>query len=121
MKDLIAKLDKIDFSNIDIDMILDNRDNNPFDNEWVRVYNDIEELKTEKSYTDEDKKYSSDIREKAFTKIYELSDDGELAEYISDDFGLIADSQIVNYTDIWLENLISCYENATIPSGDLLA
>lgn len=52
-------------------------------------------------------------------KICSLSGHGELAEYVSDDFGLIADSRILKYSDIWLDKLISSYENANIPCGNL--
>lgn len=119
MEGLIAKLDKIDFTAIDIDNLLDNRDRDPFDSEWMRVYGEIEAIKKEKSYTDEDKSYASNIREKAFMKIYNLSGHGELAEYVSDDFGLIVDSRILKYSDVWLDKLISSYENANIPCGNL--
>ena len=42
-----------------------------------------------------------------------------MAGYISDDFGLIADSKRLGYSDKWLEKLIFCYENARIPCGEL--
>lgn len=119
MEKLIRKLDKIDFENLTIDEILDNRDNNPFDCEWVRVYNEIEELKKEKEYITEQEKYNSDMREKVFKKIYKLSSDSDLSGYISDDFGMIMDSCILNYSDTWLSKLISCYENSIVPSGSL--
>lgn len=119
MEELIAKLEKIDFSNMDIDNLLDNRDKDPFDSEWVRVYKEIEAIKKEKSYTDEDKNYASNVREKVFMKICNLSGHGELAEYVSDDFGLIVDSRILKYSDIWLDKLISSYESANIPCGNL--
>lgn len=119
MDGLIAKLDKIDFTAIDIDNLLDNRDRDPFDSEWMRVYREIEAIKKEKTYTDEDKNYVSNVREKAFMKIYHLSGHGELAEYVSDDFGLIMDSRILKYSDVWLDKLISSYKNASIPCGNL--
>ena len=52
-------------------------------------------------------------------KIYALSNNGELAEYVSDDFGMIADAKLLGYEDPWLNKLISCYENKTIPCGSL--
>ena len=42
-----------------------------------------------------------------------------MAGYISDDFSLIADSKRLGYSDEWLDKLISCYENARIPCGEL--
>ena len=43
----------------------------------------------------------------------------DLAEFISDDFYMIADSKALNYSDRWLDKLIACYENAVIPCGEL--
>ena len=48
-----------------------------------------------------------------------LSGRGELAEYVSDDFCLIADSRQMNYTDEWLDKMIESYDNGVIPSGKL--
>ena len=65
---------------------------------------------------------NSDIREiekKAYITVYEKSEDDELAGYVSDDFGLIADSKRLGYSDEWLDKLIFCYENARIPCGEL--
>lgn len=119
MEKLISKLSEIDFANLTIDEILDSRDNNPFDSEWVRVYNEIEKLKKEKEYTAEQETYNSDVREQVFKKIYKLSGHSALSGYISDDFGMITDSRILNYSDTWLNILISCYENSMVPSGSL--
>ena len=118
MEELIAKLDKVDFPAMDIDSLLDNRGRDPFDSEWMRVYREIEAIKKEKPYTDEEKNYVSSIREKVFMKIFDLSGHGELAEYVSDDFGLIADSRLLKYSDIWLDKLILSYKNANIPCGN---
>lgn len=52
-------------------------------------------------------------------KVYERSACDELAGYISDDFGLIADNKTPDYSDEWLDKLISCYEKAIIPCGEL--
>ena len=43
----------------------------------------------------------------------------ELAAYVSDDFGLIYDSLILNYKDEWLDKVIAVYKNKKIPSGEL--
>lgn len=116
---LLEKLNEIDFEDLSVDEFLDNRDSKPFDSEWSRVYKEISNLKKETGFTAEQKKYSSEISEKAFMTIYNLSGYGELAEYVSDDFCLIADSKQMNYTDEWLDKLIEKYNNAVIPSGEL--
>ena len=119
MDKLIAKLDEIDFTALDIEELLDNRDAAPFDEEWMRVYREIEALKEQKGYSAESEKYNAEIREHVFRKVYDLSEDSELAGDMSDDFGLIVDSRFLDYSDTWLQNLIAYYQNAKIPSGEL--
>ncbi len=119
INNLLEALEKIDFSQIDCDEVLHARDIEVFDNEWMRVYDEIENMKTEKNYTTDQKKKSDDVRERCFKKVYKLSDNGEISGYISDDFGLIIDSEIVGYTDKWLNKLIESYRNFVVPSGRL--
>ena len=76
MFELLDKLKKVNYETIDIDDFLDQRECDPFDSEWVRVYQ-------------------------------------------TDDFGLIADSIMLHYSDEWLEKVISCYKEAIIPCGKL--
>ena len=114
MYELLDKLSQINYEELDIDNFLDQRDSDPFDSEWVRIYQALEELKKGKTVAD-----TREIEKKAYITVYEKSENDELAGYISDDFGLIADSKRLNYSDEWLEKLISCYENARIPCGEL--
>ena len=60
---LLEKLSEIDFENLNVDELLDNRDSEPFDNEWSRVYREVGNLKKEKGFTTEQKKYSSNVSE----------------------------------------------------------
>ena len=64
------------------------------------------------------KKYP-EVREQEFQMIYEFTGNGDLAGYVSDDFGLIADAKLLGYEDLWLNKLCTCYENRTIPCGSL--
>ncbi len=114
LQQLLNQLDKIQYETLHIDDILEQRESDPFDQEWMRVYQIIEELKKDKRVDNTTK-----IRKKVFLLVYQLSDCEELAGYISDDFGLIADSKMLQYSDEWLEKLISCYEKAIIPCGEL--
>lgn len=52
-----------------IDELLDNRDWEPFDTEWCRVYREIEELKKQAEYTNEIKNQQDKIRENVFMLI----------------------------------------------------
>lgn len=114
MCELLDKLCQINYEELEIDEILDQRETDPFDSEWVRVYRAVQELKKGKVVGD-----TREIEKKAYITVYEKSEDDELAGYISDDFGLIADSKMLNYSDEWLDKLISCYEKVTIPYGKL--
>ena len=96
MNELLKCLNSIDYNIFDEDYLnelLDSRDSAPFDNEWCRVDEEIEALKNTQSYTDKNEEEQGNIREKAFM-IIEENIDGELAEYVSDDFGLIYDSLV---------------------------
>ena len=105
MFELLDKLKKVNYETIDIDDFLDQRECDPFDSEWVRVYQTIEELKKGKEMVD--------------TREIEKTECDDLAGYIADDFGLIADSIMLHYSDEWLEKVISCYKEAIIPCGKL--
>ena len=114
MYELLDKLSQINYEEFDIDDFLDQRDSDPFDSEWVRVFQALKELKKGKTVAD-----TREIEKKVYITVYEKSKNDELAGYISDDFGLIADSKRLGYLDEWLDKLISCYENARIPCGEL--
>ena len=94
MYELLDKLSQINYEELDIDDFLDQRDSDPFDSEWVRVYQALEELKKGKTVAD-----TREIEKKAYITVYEKSENDELAGYISDDFGLIADSKRLGYSD----------------------
>lgn len=119
MNVLIELLKQIDFSTLDIDELLDNRDAEVFDAEWVRAYNAVESLKNAENYSEVEKQNNSEVRELVFRTIYEITSDGDLAGYVSDDFCLISDARILGYEDSWLNKLSACYENRIIPSGSL--
>lgn len=114
MCELLDKLSQINYEELDIDDFLDQRDRDPFDSEWVRVYRALEELKKGKAVED-----TREIEKKAYITVCEKAENDELAGYVSDDFGLIVDSKWLGYSDEWLDKLISCYENARIPCGEL--
>lgn len=114
MYKLFSKLNEICYQEIDIEDFLDQRESEPFDGEWIRVYQDIEELKKDKMLDD-----TKDIEKKVYMFVFEQLASADLAAYISEDFALIAESKMLNYSDAWLDKLISCYENAKIPCGEL--
>lgn len=52
MYELLDKLSQINYEELDIDDFLDQRDSDPFDSEWVRIYQALEELKKGKTVAD---------------------------------------------------------------------
>ncbi len=114
MNELLDKLRQIHYETIDIDKFLDQRECETFDSSWIRVYQAIEQLKKGKAMED-----TREIEKKAYITVYEKTECDDLAGYIADDFGLIAESKMLNYFDEWLEKLISCYEKGMIPCGKL--
>lgn len=59
------------------------------------------------------------IREEAYKITYNATKSPELAGYISDDFGLISDALILNYSDEWLNALAKEYIKGRIPHNKL--
>lgn len=119
MNTLIKVLEQMDFNDLDIDDLLDNRDLAVFDTEWIRVYNVVESLKNEENYSEEENKNNTKLREQVFQMIYEFTNDSDLAGYVSDDFGLISDARLLGYNDLWLDKMVACYEKGSIPCGSL--
>ena len=106
---LISALTPKMFENIDIDSILDKRDSSPFDTNWVREFEEIEKLKAKVQISD-----NTEIRKLVFMKCYEMGAK-ELAEYISDDFGLIFDSIELQYKSEFIDKLCDDYLNYRMP------
>ena len=121
MNELLICLNSINYDTFDenyLNDLLDSMDSVPFDMEWCRVNEEIKALKNNQNYTDENEKEQDNIREKAFI-IIEKNTGSELSDYVSDDFGIIYDSLVLNYKDEWLNKLIAAYKNKKIPAGEL--
>ena len=114
MLELLDTLSKVDFEGFDLDDFLVQRESNPFDGEWMRVYQAVEALKKENVVDS-----TREFEKQAYITVFEKTEDDEVAGYIADDFGLIADSKRLGYSDEWLDKLIFCYKNAQIPYGIL--
>ena len=102
------------FSEINIEELLDNRDSEEFDQSWSQAFEEVEASKALKDIPD-----NSKVRRLAFDKVYEHGPGGELAEYVSDDFGLIYDAYELEYNNPWLNRLFQRYIEGEIPSGFL--
>ncbi|KNY25875.1 hypothetical protein [Pseudobacteroides cellulosolvens] len=101
------------FSRVDVDDLLDKRDNDAFSDEWIRIYNEIRKKKGVISSVENE--IIKSIREVSYKITYNATKSPELAGYISDDFGLISDALILNYSDEWLNALAKEYIKGRIP------
>jgi hypothetical protein len=101
----------------DIDVILDERDMDIFDSEWMRVYNVIKLKKT--LITTEIDELIEKIREISYKIVYDKTKSSDLAGYISDDFGIIAEALILDVNDEWLNAMAFEYTKNRIPRNSL--
>lgn len=110
-------LSKNTFTIDDVDFILDSRDTDEFDSEWMRNYNVLR--KNESLNTLEAKKIIESIREISYKTTYEVTQSSDLSSYISDDFGLIAEALVIDYNDEWVNALAKEYVEERLPYNRL--
>lgn len=108
-----ALSDKANFA--DIDFLLDERDKDIFARQWAEEYSNIEKIKSRNN-----EKLIDKYREKIFKTVFKQTDNDDLAGYVSDDFGLLADALNSDYRSRWIEALQFYYINGKIPKGNIL-
>lgn len=118
LEEIIKKLEEMDFSQMDIEKILECRQMPSFDKEWMKVYEKLNKLKKVKAYTDVDQEDSRTLRKEVFEFVYDQTEDDDLAGYISDDFGLIYDYLKLNYQSEWMEKFLHQYLDGQVPTGE---
>ena len=97
----------------DWDEALDRRDDDVFDSAWIAAF---EELKKIEYSSESDEEGVSDIREYVFKKVYGLVNSSDVAGYISDDIGLVAES-ISKVCDFeWVKKLFDIYCAGEFPN-----
>ncbi len=103
------------FDNHDLDDLLDMRDDEEFDSEWMRTYDILNRVEMD----EKQKKTIDSIREMSFLMAYNLSGDSDVASCVSDDFELICKAYVIGYDDNWLNSLIMSYAKGEFPCGRL--
>lgn len=103
------------FKDCDVDELLDMRDDDEFDLEWMRIYNVLDEI----NIKDSEKQIIDSIRENSFLRVYDLTKSSDVASCVSDDFEIICKACICNYNDKWLNSLIMSYAKKKFPCGKL--
>lgn len=96
-----------------IDNILVERDGNFFSEQWMQAYNEVEKQKKQQGVPST---YNEDIRKIVFNMVLEITNNDDLAAYISDDFGLIWDAEKVDINNNWINVLWQSYKKGEIPS-----
>lgn len=103
-----------------IDEVLNNRDCEVFSTQWTRVYNEVDKIKQKENLTEIYRKHDEKLRRVIFLEVYNITLSGNMAAYISDDFGLILDSLVFDYKDDWINSLWIQYIRGKIPQGELM-
>lgn len=93
----------------DADSWLDARDSHIFDRAWVEAFSRVEDV-TPARWVDA-------AAERAFKFVYELTQNGEVAAYVSDDFDLIGRFADVGVDDPWVAGFVAAYSNGRFPAG----
>lgn len=102
------------------DDMLDVRDYQGFETEWLKVSQAVKQREESQQLSDEDKTAIDELREATFKKTYQVTGNGEISGCVSDDFDLIARALVVDYSDAWLDALWAKYQTGDFPHGGLL-
>ncbi len=122
LKTLLESNHLLSFKNLNeeiIDEMLDRRDSEDFENDWLRVFREIELREKLKSLSNNDLAELSSIREIAYKKTFSATQHSELAAYVADDFELIGKSLFLDFNDEWLNSLFLCYLQGIFPHSKL--
>ena len=101
-------LPKISIKDVDIDKLLDDRDLPEFEDDWLKSFENLSNL----TLTEDQKTVVNMLRERSFKKIFSLTENPDLASYVSDDFEIMAKYLFSDKEDEWvLKCLITNYAN----------
>lgn len=97
-------------NNLDIDAVLDMRDESSFCELWMKEFHMVEAHQDKISHSD--LALINKLREKAFKLSYRIAEHSELSSYISDDIELMAKNITLNLHDSWaINDLLKAYQN----------
>ena len=103
----------------DIVASLDARDRLSFSERWIDAFNHVEATKVTAPLDVASQDIVSKARELAYLQAFKRWRSADLAAYISDDVGLIADAIITNCMDSWLDGMLQQYVNGHFPGADV--
>lgn len=99
--------------------ILDSRETEPFDSNWVRAYEALKQQlenfnENEKKELDE---FLEEIRKDAFIKTMKAYQSSDLAAYVSDDFEMIGTALIIEFSNSFIDSLLNLYDLGIVPDN----
>lgn len=119
IKVLFNNLDTIHYEELNIPEILAQRDEACFNDNWVRIYVQVQVIKQQMKYPAGRTQISDTYRKRSFQKVYKYTSDMGLSLEVSEDMSLIYDGLVIKYEDEWFKKLVASYERAIIPYGEL--
>ena len=107
------------FVGLDADEIHNSRYCSEFEEEWLRVSSELDELHENAPVSSDDSTCTARILEFSFKKAYEFTQDSDISGLVSDDFSLFCKALVANYHDPWLTGLFECYGAGKFPHRDV--
>ena len=104
-------------SHAEINELLDVRDSDEFESQWLGIYHRLEEVSSSLSDSDSDRVQR--LCKAVYTKSFEISQHPEFSSYVSDDFELLGKSLIADSHFPWLNGLWISYKNGCFPAGEI--
>lgn len=96
---------------------LNSRDFKDFDGKWADAYEHVKNISlnahlSNKEFLVQD----SDLRKRVFKNVVSISGGYELAEYVSDDAGLIYANLFFNVSNSFIDYVYHCYKKNVLPN-----
>jgi len=116
---LLISLDGIDEDFID--ELLDSRDSDPFDSNWVEAYEILKQNNKNINANDKNEvdKFLEEIRKDVFIKTMKASQSSDLAAYVSDDFEMIGTALILGGSNSFIASMLNSYMMGVVPDNSM--
>ena len=102
----------------DLDGILDKRDKQPFDGEWVKAYKQVEAAWGKFNASKKMNSLKEKIRKESFLMTSIATEQHEIVSYVSDDFDLICKHLLLGSKNKFIDELLSIYLKNKLPKSE---
>ena len=103
------------FTDVDLDAILDQRDDGDFEDDWIKAAEDVQYHWERFAEADTNQVVIDQIREIAFKKCHDYVNESEICGYVSDDFELMAKASAMALDSPYLANMMKIYSDGGVP------